>query len=270
MSLFDASASKDRCRRYRKRILDISQTVPALHIAPAFSCLEIVDTVYYGLMNHGEGSRLPDTFILSKGHGAMAQYCVLEERGVLTPAEVSQSGRDGGRLGMHPDVGIPGIEASTGSLGHGLPIAMGMTIADQRMGADRSVFVVMSDGELEEGSVWEAMLLAPSFKLQRLVVIIDLNDFQSLGQISKIHPNFYPMLDKIIAFGWEATEIDGHDPQAIFDAVSRRQSEKPFMALAHTVKGKGVSYMESVPMWHYRSPNREEYERALAEIEAAR
>lgn len=269
MRTFDAEASRQRCRHYRRRILDISQTVPALHIAPAFSCLEIVDTIYFGLMQHGSATRPPDTFILSKGHGAMAQYCVLEARGVLTAEQVNQSGRDGGKLGMHPDRGMPGIEASTGSLGHGLPIAMGLAIADQRQRADRTVFVVISDGELEEGSVWEAMMLAPTFKLNRLVVIVDLNDFQSLGQISTFHPNFYPMLDKIAAFGWETIEIDGHDPRAIHDAVTGRRMERPFMALARTVKGKGVSYMEGVPLWHYRSPNREEYQTAIAEIEAA-
>jgi transketolase len=267
---FDVAASKARCKRFRRRILDISQTVPALHIAPAFSCLEIVDTIYFGLMDHGGPSRQPDTFILSKGHGAMAQYCVLEERGVLPPEEVGQSGRDGGRLGMHPDLGIPGIEASTGSLGHGLPIAVGMALADRTLGDHRTVWIVMSDGELEEGSVWEGILLAPSLNLTNLVAVIDLNDFQSLGQISKFHPNFYPMLDKILAFGWECVEVDGHDQAALHAALGGRSGRKPFMVLARTVKGKGVSYMESVPMWHYRSPNRQEYEQAIREVEAAR
>src|SRR2546426_11209609 len=197
---FDLAASRARCRRFRRRILDISQTVPALHIAPAFSCLEIVDTIYSGLMRR-DGPE-PDTFILSKGHGAMAQYCVLEELGVLTPEEVAGAGKEGGRLGMHPDLGLPGIEASTGSLGHGLPIALGMALADRTFGSVRRVFVVMSDGELEEGSVWEALMLAPTLKLSNLAVVVDLNDFQSLGQISEIHPNFYPILAKIESFGW--------------------------------------------------------------------
>lgn len=265
---FDVAASRERCRRFRRRILDISQTVPALHIAPAFSCLEIVDTVYFGLMDHGSEGRQPDTFILSKGHGAMAQYCVLEERGVLTRAQVDSCGKDGGQLGMHPDLGIPGIEASTGSLGHGLPIGLGMALADRTFGSDRRVFVVVSDGELEEGSVWEALMLAPTLKLSNLIVIVDLNDFQSLGQISVIHPNFYPVLEKIRAFGWEAAEVDGHDQQAIHTAVQRRGRTLPYMLLARTVKGKGVSYMENVPLWHYRSPNKQEYELAIREVEA--
>ena len=265
---FDVETSKERCRKYRRRILDISQTVPALHIAPAFSCIEIVDTAYFGLMNHGGPGREPDTFILSKGHGVMAQYCVLEERGVLKPEEVSQSGRDGGRFGMHPDLGIPGIEASTGSLGHGLPLGIGMAIADRALGTDRTVWVVTSDGELEEGSVWEVILLAPSLHLTNVVVIVDLNDFQSLGQISKFHPNFYPMLDKMTAFGWECIEVDGHNQSALYNAVQSRSGQRAFIVLARTVKGKGVSFMENVPMWHYRSPNKLEYEQAIREVEA--
>ena len=267
---FDAAASRGRCRAYRRRILDISQTVPALHIAPAFSCLEIVDTVYFGLMDHGGSGRKPDTFILSKGHGAMAQYCVLEQRGVLTREEVYSCGKDGGQLGMHPDLGTPGIEASTGSLGHGLPLALGMALADRTLGDQRTIFVVMSDGELQEGSVWEALMLAPSLRLSRLVVVVDLNDFQSLGQISRSHPNFYPMLPKVQAFGWDAVEVDGHDQQAIYDAVLRRRPDRPFLVLGRTIKGKGVSYMENVPMWHYRSPNPQEYAQAVQEIEGAR
>ena len=265
-NVFDVEAARKRCRRLRRRILDISQTLPAVHIAPAFSCLEIVDAVYFGLMNHGGPERPPDTFILSKGHGAMAQYCVLEERGILTREQVDTCGKDGGQLGMHPDLGIPGIEASTGSLGHGLPIALGMALADRTTGGDRRVYVVMSDGELEEGSVWEAMLLAPTLKLSNLVVIVDLNDFQSLGRTSEIHPNFYPVGDKVRAFGWDCHEVDGHDAGAIIQAFEGRVRSRPLMILGRTVKGKGVSYMENQPIWHYRSPSPEEYQQALREL----
>lgn len=264
---FDVAASRERCRRMRRRILDISQTVPALHIAPAFSCLEIVDTIYHGLMRR-DGSQ-PDSFILSKGHGAMAQYAVLEELGVMSKDDLDSSGKDGGRLGMHPDIGLPGVEASTGSLGHGLPLALGMALADKTFRADRTVYCVISDGELEEGSIWEAMLLAPTLKLERLIAVVDLNDFQSLGKISEIHPNFYPLQPKIEAFGWETCEVDGHDPGALHQAVMSRRGGRPLMVVARTVKGKGVSYMENAPIWHYRSPSPEEYQRALRELEAA-
>ena len=261
---FDCLTSKRRCVRYRRRILEISQKVPALHIAGAFSCLELVDTIYFGLMRRDRKN--PDTFILSKGHGAMAQYCVLEDLGLLTREELDGCGRDGGKLGMHPDYGTPGIEASTGSLGHGLPIALGMALADKTLGLDRRVFIVMSDGEVQEGSVWEALMLAPTLKLNNIIAAIDLNDFQSLGQISKSHPNFYPITDKVRAFGWEVMEVDGHDQQSIHQAVVTRHGRAPLLLVAHTIKGKGVSYMENVPIWHYRSPSPAEYQQALAEL----
>lgn len=266
MKRFDVAASKRRCVKLRRRILDMSQTVTALHIAGAYSCLEIVDTIYFGLMRRGEGVAHPDTFILSKGHGSLAQYTVLEAAGVLPRAELDAYCKPGGRLATHPDYGTPGIEASTGSLGHGLGLALGMALADRVFDVRRTVYVVMSDGEMQEGSVWEALMLAPTLRLNQLVAFIDLNDFQSLGQTSKIHPNFYPVREKVQAFGWEAVEVDGHDQQALFEAVTSRRGDAPLMVIAKTIKGKGVSYMENVPIWHYRSPSPEEYRQALREL----
>lgn len=263
---FDAAAAQGRCLKYRKRILDISQRMTALHVAPAFSCLEIVDCTYFGLMRRDNRGRLADSFILSKGHGSLAQYVVLEELGVMPTKDLDAFCTPGGRLGAHPDYGMPGIEASTGSLGHGLPIAVGMALADKSFDPERCTFVCLSDGELEEGSVWEALLLAPSLGLHNLISFVDLNDFQSLGQISKIHPNFYPLLDKVRAFGWEAIEIDGHDPAALHDAVKQRHGTAPLLVAAQTTKGKGVSFMENVPIWHYRSPSPHEYQQALREL----
>lgn len=244
----------------------MSQTVTALHIGGSYSCLEIVDTVYFGLMRRGEGVAHPDTFILSKGHGSLAQYTVLEEAGVLSREDLDAYCKPGGRLATHPDYGTPGIEASTGSLGHGLGLAVGMALADRVFGIHRTVYVVMSDGEMQEGSVWEALMLAPTLRLNQIIGFIDLNDFQSLGQTSKIHPNFYPVRDKVQAFGWETVEVDGHDQQALFEAVSGRRGGAPLMVIAKTIKGKGVSYMENVPIWHYRSPSPEEYQQALREL----
>lgn len=263
---FDMAASRGRCVRMRKRILELSQKLPALHIAPAFSCLEIVDAIYFGLMRRDQGAGKPDTFILSKGHGAMAQYAVLEELGVLSHADLDNCCTSQGQLGAHPDYGLPGIEASTGSLGHGLAIAMGMAMADKVLGDDRHIYVVMSDGELQEGSVWEAMLLAPTLHLCNLIAFVDLNDFQSLGRASENHPNLYPVAEKVRAFGWETAEVDGHNQQQILDAVAGRRGDVPFMVIAPTIKGKGVSYMENQAIWHYRSPTPEEYHLALREL----
>ena len=263
-----AEAAPERCRRYRRRILDISQRGVVLHIAPAFSCLELVDAAYHELMRR-DGDH-PDTFVMSKGHGCLSQYIILEDIGVLTEEHLDLYCKPGGVLGSHPDYGVPGIEASTGSLGHGLGIAAGMALADRVRGDDRTVFVVMSDGELQEGSVWEAMMLAPSLGLTNLVALVDLNDFQSLGRTSETLPNFYPMKDKVDAFGWECREVDGHDSAAIVAAVRGRTRTKPMMVLGRTTKGKGVSYMENVPIWHYRSPSPEEYQQAIREIEGGR
>ena len=254
---------------YRRRILELSQRLPALHIAPAFSCLELVDAIYFGLMRRHPDGTLKDTFVLSKGHGALAQYAVLEELGTLSSDDLNRLDQPGGRLGGHPDYGVPGIEASTGSLGHGLPIAVGMALADHVLGHDRVVYVVLSDGELQEGSVWEALMLARTLKLRNLVAFVDLNDLQSLGRISAIHPNFYPLVDKITAFGWQAVEVNGHDQQAVCDAVISCEEASPKMVIAQTIKGKGVSFMENVPMWHYRSPSPEEYQVALRELATA-
>lgn len=266
---FDFGEAKARCKRFRRRILDISQTVGALHIAPSFSCLELVDTAYLGLMNRTGNPDTSDTFLLSKGHGAPALYCVLEELGTIPRTYLEHFCKPGWPLATHPDYGTPGIEASTGSLGHGLPMAVGMAYADKNTAKNRDIYVLMSDGELQEGSVWEALMTGPSFGLTRIVALVDLNDFQSLGRTSVTLPNFYPMLDKLRAFGWEAAEANGHDPESIYTTVKARSGKKPFVLLGHTTKGKGVSYMENVPIWHYRSPSTAEYAQAVKELEAA-
>jgi transketolase len=144
-----------------------------------------------------------------------------------------------------------------------------MALADRVRGQDRRVFVVMSDGELQEGSVWEVMMLAPTLGLTNLVALVDHNGFQSLGRTRETHPNFYPMREKAEAFGWECREVDGHDTAAIAGAVRGRSGAKPQMVIGNTVKGKGVSYMENAPIWHYRSPSPEEYQRALQELAQA-
>jgi transketolase len=267
---FDDGAARERCRRFRRRILDISQQVSALHIGSAYSCTEIVDCVYYGLMRHGADGSSPDTFLMSKGHGCMIQYVILEEQGVLSRNDLDAYCTPGGRLGVHPDYGNPGIAAATGSLGHGLSMACGMALAERGRKTGGVVYTVLSDGEVQEGSTWEATMMASSLGLDNLVAFIDNNDFQSLGRTSETHPSFYPVVEKFQAFGWETVEVPGHDSRAIFEAVTGRTGHKPMMVVAKTTKGKGVSYMENVPIWHYRSPNKDEYRRALQELEAAR
>lgn len=196
----------------------------------------------------------------------MIQYVILQELGLLTEADLALFCTSEGRLGVHPDYGNPGIEASTGALGHGLPMALGMAYAEKVMGGKGTVFCVISDGEVQEGSTWEATMLASSLGIDNLVVFMDNNDLQSLGRTSITHPSFYPIVPKYVAFGWEAVEVDGHNSQAIYDAVNLRKGGKPLMVVCKTIKGKGVSYMENVPLWHYRSPNKQEYVQALQEL----
>jgi len=265
---FDLSAAKRRCRRYRRRILDISQRVSALHIGAAFSCTEIVDCIYNGLMRRsGASATSPDTFLMSKGHGCMVQYVVLEDLGVLSRADLDSYCTPHGRLCVHPDYGNPAIEASTGSLGHGLSMVVGMALAERGKRRDGVIYTVLSDGETQEGSTWEAVLMASSLKLQNIVAFIDNNDLQSLGRASQTHPSLYPLAAKFSAFGWETAEVDGHDSAALHDTVRTRTGERPLMVIARTTKGKGVSYMENEPIWHYRSPDKDEYAQAVRELE---
>lgn len=263
--------AKERCRQYRRRILEVSQQVQALHIASAYSCTEIVDACYNVLMrSEAKGQPNADTFIMSKGHGCMIQYVILEERGILSGTDMDRYCKPDGRLGCHPDYGNPGIECATGALGHGLSMAVGMAYADKIQKTGTTVFCVLSDGEVQEGSTWEATMQASSLSVNNLVAFIDNNDFQSLGRTSETHPSFYPVVEKFEAFGWESVEINGHDTDAIVSAVRNRRGDRPMMVNCRTTKGRGVSFMENMPIWHYRSPNRDEFAVALNELEGGR
>lgn len=264
---FNLKQAVARCLQYRKRILEISQKVQALHIAPAFSCIEIVDSIYYGLMQNGEAeSQNRDVFIMSKGHGCMTQYVVLESMGILNKNDLDQYCTPGGILGAHPDIGNPGIHASTGSLGHGLGLGVGIAYAEKLKGSSAMTHILVSDGELQEGSSWEAMMMAANLSLDNLLIYVDSNDFGGMHRMSEHHKAFYPLLDKFKSFGWECECVDGHDQDEIVNTVMNREFKRPFALICNTIKGKGVSFMEGVPIWHYRSPNVQEYEQALVEL----
>ena len=263
---FDVAAARERCRTYRKRILDISQQVTALHVAPAFSCTEITDVIYNGLLRRESASDFRDAFLMSKGHGCMIQYVILEELGVLSKKDLDDYCKPNGRLGAHPDYETPGVAASTGSLGHGLGMATGQAYAEKLKGTDALIYCVLSDGEFQEGSTWEAMMMAANLKLDNLIAFMDFNDFGGLERMSDGHQAFYPLVPKAEAFGWESVEVDGHDEEAMFNAVVGRSGQRPLLLVCRTVKGKGISYMENVPIWHYRSPNKEEYQQGLKEL----
>ncbi len=265
----DTAAARRRCLGYRRRILDISQQVGALHIAPAYSCTEITDLLYNHLMRREANGDYRDVFLMSKGHGCMIQYVILEEQGVLSSEDLANYCKPNGRLGTHPDYETPGIAASTGSLGHGLGMATGQAYAEKLKDTDTLIYCVLSDGEFQEGSTWEAMMMAANLKLDNLVAFMDFNDFSGLERMSEGHPAFYPLVAKAESFGWESVEVDGHDEAAIAEAVLNRGGGRPMLVVCRTVKGKGISYMENVAIWHYRAPNKEEYQQGMKELAEA-
>lgn len=292
----------DRCRRYRRRVLEVSRQVSAAHVAPAFSCLEIVDALYHSVM------RPQDIFIMSKGHGCLAQYAVLEdlrwekerECGTCGGSGFSSSGTGygdvcgdcggqkftgprlldpycapGGRLGAHPDWAPDlGIHASTGSLGHGLGIAAGQALAERMRGSGARVFVLLSDGECQEGSTWEAAQVAANLRLDNLCAVVDWNGWGGMDRMEEVHPALAPLTDKFRAFGWwcpAAHLVDGHDVSLDSDMISRLQygsyEGMPRAVVCRTVKGRGVSFIEGgMPLWHYRSPTEEEFQLATVEL----
>ncbi|MBI5963255.1 MAG: transketolase [Chloroflexi bacterium] len=210
-----------------------------------------------------------DRFILSKGHGTAILYAVLAERGFFSSQWLDTYFQDGSVLVGHATRhGVPGVEVSTGSLGHGLPIGCGMALAAKRGKQPHRVFVMLSDGELDEGSNWEAILFAPQHQLDNLVAIVDYNKIQSFGVVSEVM-ELAPLGDKWSAFRWAVREIDGHDHAQIESALGSVPFEmgKPSVIIAHTTKGKGVSFMENKLEWHYKSPNTEQLAQALAELE---
>jgi transketolase len=210
-----------------------------------------------------------DRFILSKGHGCAGLYATLAECGFFPLAWLDDFCADGSRLTGHVShVGVPGVEVSTGSLGHGLPIACGMALAFRREKVPWRVFALLSDGECDEGAVWEAALFAAHHELDNLTAIVDYNKIQSLGRVEEVL-RLEPLAAKWQAFGWATREIDGHDLAEIDEvlAVVPLATHRPTCVIAHTVKGKGVCFMEYRLLWHYRPPDSEELRLALAEID---
>jgi transketolase len=209
-----------------------------------------------------------DRFILSKGHGVPALYAVLAQHGVVRPEELSTLRRIGSRLQGHPDrVMMPVVEASTGSLGQGLSIAQGIAMGLKLRGSSSRVFCVIGDGESQEGQVWEAAMSAPKFKLNNLICFLDSNNGQIDGKVEQVM-DIRPIADKWRAFRWNVQEIDGHSMPEILESLQKAKNEKesPCMIIAHTVKGKGVSFMEGNIDWHGKAPNAEELKKAMAEL----
>ncbi len=247
----------------RKTIFRAGYSGGMAHLASCFSALEIIYTLYMkGILRYDpQNPDLPDRdrFVLSKGHGALALYAVLCEAGCLTENELRSYLKPDCHIGGEPcSRDLKAIEASTGSLGHGLPIAAGMALGQKLDGNGARTFVLIGDGESQEGSVWETAMSAAAMKLDNLIAILDCNGLQKTGRVDETL-GAVRWREKWEAFGWNVTEADGHDVDALTRALHECGTEgKPTMVLAHTVKGKGVSIMENNPIWHFRIPNRKE------------
>jgi transketolase len=254
-------------KKIRKSILDLIYKTKGPHIGSAFSCVEILISLYLRFLNvtpANTSSAERDRFIFSKGHASPALYAVLFECGFLNDDDLAGFAVNGGCLEQHPNKDIAkGIEVSTGSLGHGLSIGAGMALAAKRDGLKYRICVLTSDGELNEGSAWEAVLFSAHQSLSNLLLVIDYNKMQALGALE-----LAPLKGKFEAFGWACEEIDGHNFPAIIEVLDRVpfQPNKPSVIIAHTTKGKGVSFMENNLYWHYSHPNNREYALALEEV----
>lgn len=246
------------------------------HIGAILSVADIIAVLYSGIAHVDPlNPEMPgrDRVILSKGHAGAAIYAALAEKGFFDVEELKTHYANGSRLSGHVShKGIPGVEVSTGSLGHGLSVGSGMAYAAKRDGKEHHVFVIMGDGECDEGAVWEAALVSNQFKLNNLVAIIDHNKMQSLDFCENTI-SLYPFAEKWKAFGWNVMEIDGHNHKSLWYALetAKKSIDKPTVVIANTIKGKGISFMENNILWHYRFPHEgEEYDSAVAELNSQR
>lgn len=255
------SELRQRASAIRRHVVSVA-AVQYAHLGGSMSCADILAVLFFHWLREGR-----DRFLLSKGHAVHAFHGCLAELGRIDPAELPRSMQSGSRLGGHPTKRAPGVEFATGSLGHALSVGVGIALAEQLNGSDARTVVLLGDGELQEGTVWEAAMSAPRFGCERLLAIVDYNKFQSAGAVDQVMP-LDPLADKWRSFGWNVLEIDGHDVSAIvgaFDTVAAAQG--PYALIAHTVKGKGVPGIEGTTRAHYTSLTEEEARRALDALE---
>lgn len=265
---------KDVALEIRKNVFKMACRANGGHIAPAFSVTDIIAELYfdeilrYDAKNPFWENR--DFLILSKGHGVLALYSALAMAGYFPMEELSTFCHINSRLGSLAKAGsVPGIEATTGSLGHGLSYGVGIALASKIDNKDNKVYVILGDGECQEGSVWEGIMSASHHQLDNLTIIIDNNKLQAMDSVDNIM-SISEFSSKLSAFGLDVIEIDGHDFNELHEAFSKKVIDKPKAIIANTIKGKGISFMENIPIWHYRIPNEQEMEIALKELRLAR
>ena len=258
-------------RRARRQVASTACASGSCHIASSLSPIDLLVSLYFRILNISpkhSNDPLRDRFIFSKGHGGLGLYSVLAEAGFFPHSYLKRYGKDGSKLAVHPVRGsVPGIEATTGSLGHGLPMGLGLALAARRDRQAWRSFVLMSDGECDEGANWEAIMLAGHLSLDNLVAIVDYNKLQGFGRTEEVL-NLEPFGAKWRAARWATVEIDGHDFSAIEVALRRipHAKGKPTVVIAHTIKGKGVPYMENTLAWHYLNVKPDDLEKTLAMI----
>ncbi|EIJ48588.1 transketolase subunit A [Herbaspirillum sp. GW103] len=267
----DITTLKKIAAEIRGRIIATSHRTHTPHLGSCLSCVDILIASYFNTMRIDPAKpRDPhrDRFILSKGHGAAALFQVLALRGYYPESLLDDYGQNGGIFAEHPPTPdhLAGIEAATGSLGHGLPIGLGMALAGRIQQHSYDVTVLLGDGECNEGSVWEAATMAAAQKTGKLLAIVDFNRWQATDRSEELTVG--PMVDKWKAFGWDATETDGHDMTMLTEILGRKRQDvgKPIAVIAHTVKGKGVSFMEDDNNWHYRIPTADEVAASYKEL----
>lgn len=254
----------------RKTILDMAYAGKTVHIPCAFSLVEILAVLYRSHLRHGDRPDDPgrDYLVLSKGHGVMAQYACLYELGWLGPEDISNYFSDGTKLKGLSDVHVDGLEVTSGSLGHGLSVGVGLALAAQRQGTGQQCYAIVGDGEINEGSIWEALLFASHFKLSNLNVIVDENGFQAMGATQEVMA-LGDVAAKLRAFGLYTVAVNGHDEKQLDAAIHEIRNVEhpgPRAIVAHTVKGKGVSFMENDNRWHYTRLDALTYDAAVQEL----
>ncbi|SCA57843.1 putative transketolase N-terminal section [Candidatus Terasakiella magnetica] len=256
--------------KMRLRALKAALKAKKGHVPPAFSCMDVVVSLFEdGLLNvNPDEPKAPtrDRFILSKGHACLALYTIMSHRGFFGDEELDDFAGHGSFLPGHPDLEIPGVEAISGSLGHGLGLGSGMALAARMNGEDWKTTVILGDGECQEGSIWEAAMFAGQQKLSNLTAIVDYNKLGATNFTDNVI-SLEPFADRWTSFGWNCVEIDGHDYNAIRKAYTQGRDERPRAIIAHTTKGKGVDFMENSPKWHHALPQGEQVEEALAQLQ---
>ena len=262
--------SEELSKDIRKLALKMVHAANASHIGGALSMADILAVLYNNILSIDPSypsNSNRDRFLLSKGHACTSLYATLALKGFFAVEDLDTYSKDGSIFLSHTSHQIPGVEISAGSLGHALPVSCGLALAAKRKGENWKTFCLVSDGELDEGSNWESILLAPQLKLDNLILIVDYNKIQSLGSVKDVI-DLHPLKEKFEAFRWETYEVDGHDHNALKNVFEKVQypNGKPNVIIAHTIKGKGVDFMENQLLWHYKSPNSIQLEDAINQI----